>query len=395
VNRIYAVVLDRISPVAIVLVIFVLLSTGVTQTVHQPTANSTKAPADEGNVSAHQESYTLEMDGSKQWRDTYIDLRRGAKLHITAEGTITSAKGIQFGPEGIPRSLTDLIRGYPVPNGAHGELIGRLGPEEVAGGFDVGASVTYTAPVAGRLYLGINQSLRDAVGTTGIFQVKIDVLDRGLNTAEGAIAGGPAETTMPAITQHLLDLIPRRVTDQNHNRGDMVNILIVGIEAEVVKAFTTAQWVEVDKSVDSTVLNGLLDTLEKKDYLTMPMSALYLFNRPQDYGFTHAEPVKVFMARNHLRVWKSPHMVDGRPLWCVAATHDVGFERDERNNGVTHRIDPAIDDEREYVNQTLSATGLVMARGHVTPTRPVTRAKTATGGEFHSDGRILVLELVH
>lgn len=64
------------------------------------------------------------------------------------------------------------------------------------------------------------------------------------------------------------------------------------------------------------------------------------------------------MSRNRLRVWKSPHQVDGRPLWCVAATHDIGFERDQRNKGVTHKIAPA-----------------------------------KTGGEFHSDGRILVLVL--
>jgi hypothetical protein len=125
----------------------------------------------------------------------------------------------------------------------------------------------------------------------------------------------------------------------------------------------------------------------------MPMSTLYLFDRPQDYGFAHAEPVKVAMSRNHLRVWKSAFVVDGRPLWCIAATHDIGFERDQRNNGLTHKIDPAIDGEREYVNGTLSGTGLVAQRDHVTPADPLTTAKTATGGEFHSDGRILVLVL--
>jgi hypothetical protein len=140
-------------------------------------------------------------------------------------------------------------------------------------------------------------------------------------------------------------------------------------------------------------MNAVIDSLEKKDYLTMPMSTLYLFDRPQDYGYAHAEPVRVAMSRNHLRVWKSPYAVDGRPLWCVAATHDVGFERDERNNSVTHKIDPAIDGEREYVNDTLSHTGLITQRSHVTPADPVTAASTATGGSFHSDGRVLVLVL--
>jgi hypothetical protein len=141
------------------------------------------------------------------------------------------------------------------------------------------------------------------------------------------------------------------------------------------------------------MLSAVMGTIEKKDYLTMPMSTLFLFNRPQDYGFAHGEPVKVAMSRHHLRVWKSPYEVGGRPLWCVAATHDIGFERDQRNNGVTHKIDPAIDGEREYVNGTLSGTGLVVQRDHVTPADPLTTAKTATGGEFHSDGRILVLLL--
>jgi len=142
-----------------------------------------------------------------------------------------------------------------------------------------------------------------------------------------------------------------------------------------------------------TLLAGLKDTIKKEDYLTFPMSTLYLFNRPQDYGFAHAEPLRVLMSRNHLRVWKSPYLVQGKALWCVAATHDIGFERDKRNDLVTHKIDPAIDGEREYVNLTLSGTGLVAARGHVLPKDPLTAAKTATGEEFHSDGRILVLVL--
>jgi LssY C-terminus len=171
----------------------------------------------------------------------------------------------------------------------------------------------------------------------------------------------------------------------------MVNVLIVGREEQVLQAFTTGGWVQVDKTVRVTAMNALVGSLEKKDYLSMPMSVLFLFNRAQDYGFAHAEPVRVAMSRNHLRVWKSPYEVNGRPLWCVAATHDIGFERDQRNNGLTHKIDPAIDGEREYVNGTLSSTGLVIQRDHVTPADPLTTAKTATGGEFHSDGRILVL----
>ncbi len=351
--------------------------------------------------SAALRSFNIEVPASKEWVDTNIDLRGGAKIRFTASGQITYAADQSlegrtrtagsFGPDGLPRGFADLIHQYAVANAGHGALIGRIGSESYTQPFLVGASKEYDVPVAGRLFLGINESEKDASTATGSFEVKVEILAEG--SAENANVGGPAETRIAGITPDLLSKIPRRVSDPAGNAGDMVNVMIVGTQDQVVQAFTAAGWVQVDKTVQETALNALMGSLEKKDYLTMPMSTLFLFGRAQDYGFAHAEPVRVAMSRNHLRVWKSPYEVEGRPLWCVAATHDIGFERDQRNNGVTHKIDPAIDGEREYVNGTLSGTGLVIRRDHVTPADPLTTAKTATGGEFHSDGRILVLVL--
>ena len=346
-------------------------------------------------------TYEIDVPGTKEWVDTNIDVRGGAKLRFTATGQITyppdqSYSGRSrslgtFGPDGLPRGFADLIHQYAVRDAGHGALIGRVGPDSYAQAFLVGASKEYVVPVAGRVFVGLNQSMSEAATATGSFHVKIEVLDEG--SKDAANPGGPVEARVPGITPDLLNKIPRRVSDPAGKPGDMVNVLIVGTQDQVVQAFTDAGWVKVDAKVENTALNAVIDSLEKKDYLTMPMSMLFLFGRAQDYGFAHAEPVRVAMSRNHLRVWKSPYEVDGRPLWCVAATHDIGFERDQRNNGLTHKIDPAIDGEREYVNGTLSGTGLVIQRDHVTPAQPLTTAKTATGGEFHSDGRILVLVL--
>jgi hypothetical protein len=343
-------------------------------------------------------SSQITVDASRQWVDTNIDLRPGEKLSLTASGEITypqqgKSPARTFGPDGLVRGFSDVIHSYAVGDAGHGALIARLGPADTGQPFLIGTSKEFVAPVAGRLFLGINQGQKDAASAQGRFQVTIAVLDAGSSAGAGATVAGPAETPVRSLTPDLLEKIPRRATDPQGNPGDMVNVLIVGTEDELVQAFTAAGWVKVDTSVGGTVVSGLLNTLEKKDYLTMPMSTLFLFQRVQDYGFAHAEPVRVAMARNHLRAWKSPYQLDGRPLWCIAATHDVGFERDQRNNRVTHKIDPAIDGEREYVNGTLSGTGLISQRTHVTPANPVKEARTATGGSFNSDGRILVLVL--
>src|SRR5271156_1074548 len=362
-------------------------------------AQAQPTPPASAPSSANATAYQIDVDATKEWVDTKVDLRQGEKLRITAKGTITypadkkHPDGRTFGPGGLPRGFEDLIHEYAVTDAGHGSLIARLGSDGGGQPFAIGETLEYEAPVGGRLFLGINQSMKDAAGAKGNFQVKIEILNPGLSTATAIAIGGPPETPVPSITPALLGKIPRRISDQQGNPGDMVNVFVVGSQAELEKVFSSAGWVRVDSSVQNTVMNAVVDSIEKKDYLTMPMSTLYLFKRPQDYGFAHAEPVRVAMSRNHLRAWKSPYQVDGRTLWCIAATHDTGFERDQRNNGLTHKIDPAIDGEREYVNDTLSATGLVVQRSHVTPSDPLLTAKTATGGEFHSDGRILVLVL--
>jgi hypothetical protein len=198
---------------------------------------------------------------------------------------------------------------------------------------------------------------------------------------------------MRGIDNSLFAKIPRRISDKTGDPGDMVNFLLLGSEATMQSTFTTAGWVKVDPDVKEAVLHGLLESLSKESYLTMPMSQLYLFGRPQDYGWAHAEPISVVASRNHLRIWKAPFEVNGQTLWVGAATHDIGFERDQRNNGLTHKIDPDIDLERDYVEKTLSSTGIVLEVSHFLPDSPMKEAKTATGGSFHSNGQVLILRL--
>jgi len=206
----------------------------------------------------------------------------------------------------------------------------------------------------------------------------------------------PAVPINTLVTPDLCADIPRRVTDratEGGNPGDMVNFALVGTEEQVVAAFKAAGWTHVDKNVQEAILNGLIKTLNKESYTEMPMSTLYLFGRPQDLSYARADPLMVAAERHHLRVWKTEKMVGGRPLWVGSATHDIGFEKDERNGGVTHKIDPEVDKERDYLMQSFDATGAFSSAAYVTPANALQEARTATGGSFHSDGRIVVMDL--
>ena len=335
------------------------------------------------------QSKEFTLEGSKIWTDTGITLEPGQRIVVTATGTLryTDAKA-DNGPQGLARDFKDLLRILPVNSAGRGALIGRIGDADYTQPFLLGAKKELVSPITGKLFLGINQAGSD----TGDGSYKVNLLVYASNDSTPRVVSRMVQT-MPGIDNSLFAKIPRRIADKEGNPGDMVNFLILGDENQMKKVFTTAGWVKVDANVQSTVLAGVLASMSKESYLTMPMSPLYLFGRPQDYGWAHAEPITVVASRNHLRVWKAPFTVDGQMLWVGAATHDIGFEKDQRNNGLTHKIDPDIDLERDYVEKTLSSTGLVAEVSHFTPTNPLKEARTATGGSFHSNGQVLILKL--
>lgn len=190
-----------------------------------------------------------------------------------------------------------------------------------------------------------------------------------------------------------INSLPRRVNDQFQNQGDMVNFIVIGNLPKVQEALTAAEWHVADRDVKESVLKAALETYQKKAYLAMPMSELYLFGRVQDFGYEQAEPYAVVASRHHFRIWKAPFQYNGQDVWVGAGTHDIGFEKDQRNGKVTHKIDPAVDGERDNIGATLQKTDKIKSLTYYLPPNPVQDARNATGGGYHSDGRILVVQL--
>jgi hypothetical protein len=356
------------------------------QASKQEAQNSSALPVPPGKKRVFQE---IQLTGEETWLDSGIDVQAGEHVLLTATGKLRYADAIEDnGPDGLGRGFKDLLRVLPFNEAGRGALIGRIGDQDIAQTFLIGARRDVLAPVSGRLSVGINQTTSDP--GDGNYAVRIEIY-----TPKGGSPGAVAKqvTSLPGIDKYLFSKIPRRIGDKDGNPGDMVNFLILGSEAAMQRVFTTAGWVKVDADVRDTVLHGILGGLSKESYLTMPMSQLYLFGRPQDYGWAHAEPISVVRSRNHLRIWKAPFQVKGETLWVGAATHDIGFELDKRNDGITHKIDPDIDLERDYVKKTLTSTGLVAEISHFLPDNPMKEAQTASGGTFHSNGQVLVLKL--
>jgi hypothetical protein len=370
-----------------------LVILGARMLAQAPAVSTTPHPAvevikattpDTSQLKARKGSYSFKIEGG-DWTDTGVTVTPADHLNFTATGNLALADGRTAPPDGLTRGWKDLIRTYPLNSANSGALIGRIGNEAAAVPFLIGAGKDMDVSATGNLYLRLN--LSSDLSGTGDVEVKMKLTNQ------------PTQKTVSApdlarlLSPQLFADVPRRVGDLQGNPGDMVNYALIGTQDQVTKAFAAAGWVQVDKTTQDAVVHGLISTLSHAAYTEMPMSTLYLFGRSQDLSYARADPLAVAAIRHHLRVWKTTQTVGGEPLWVGSATHDNGFEKDQRNGGVTHHIDANVDQERDFLEQSFSGAGVIAGAAYVMPANPLTTARTATGGSFESDGRIVVMDL--
>ena len=367
------------------------------------------------------------------WTDTGVNLQPGDAVIISA----VSSGSPQNGCDPAGTSSGGSGARLPVSDARAGALIARL--EVDAPAMLIGAQREINIDRAAHLFLGLNgpgapacQSgieVKVQVATKDAAQGSGDQKTRGAelksqlaNAAQVFMSGqfgvdnkpapsgenatgstGAAAPSVPALhvsttpleadLRKSLDALPRRVNDQFNNLGDMVNFVIVGSEKDVQGALAASDWHVADTNNTKAVINAVMQTYDQKDYLAMPMSTLYLFGRKQDFGYEMADPIAMVASRHHFRLWKAPFTWKGQQVWVGAGTHDIGFAKDKRNNNVTHKIDPAVDGERENIGASLQKSNKATTFSYYLPANPVQEAKNATGDGYHSDGRLLVVFL--
>lgn len=328
----------------------------------------------------------LNIGADRIWTDTGIDVAPGDMIAIEATGSI-SYTGLATGPGGLDRGWIDLIKSYPLNDARRGALIGRIGDGTAIQPFLIGERTERQVPVSGRLFLGVNLGSGDRA--SGAYRVSV------VRTANAVELRDTAEMRkdLVLLTQAQLESVPSRVVDADGTKGDRTNFFIIGSELHVVTALERAGWIKVDRTVKDTIFRGILASMSKQAYVTLPMSELLVFGRPQDFGWAQADPLRVIAARHHFRLWRAPFTAGGRTVWVGAGTHDIGFDRDQRNGKITHKIDPNTDEERDYIGKSLEATGEVLLLDYMTLKDPVKEAKTAHGQEYFSDGRTLIIYL--
>ncbi|MGO8788582.1 MAG: LssY C-terminal domain-containing protein [Terriglobia bacterium] len=205
-------------------------------------------------------------------------------------------------------------------------------------------------------------------------------------------SGGPRElpAALRSSVENVLADAPKRAVSKANRPGDPINLVFVGTAQEIEQAFRQAGWNEPKKKNQQSIWKTAQAVINDDGYNAAPVSDLYVFGRKEDLAFE--KTLDTFNKRHHLRLWQAATTApDGRPIWLAAATHDIGI--DVHPGVISHATDSDLDDERSQVGYDLYLGGSVQAAELVAPPSPLNSGVTATGGKWHTDGRLFVIDL--
>ncbi len=189
-----------------------------------------------------------------------------------------------------------------------------------------------------------------------------------------------------------LEALPCCVTDKKgDDNGDPLNLAIVGNRRDLYYAFMRAGWDETETIYGASLWKTALSAIGGAEYRYSPVSALYVYGRAQDVALQKAR--ENINQRNHLRLWMSPLRYDGRPVWIGQISRDIGVRLTWKTI-TTHKIDPDVDETREYLLEDLAYAQSVSAFGYVGGVGAASMEAprgNLTGDPYFTDGLRLVL----
>jgi LssY C-terminus len=169
--------------------------------------------------------------------------------------------------------------------------------------------------------------------------------------------------------------------------GDPLNLVIVGDRASIQECLS-ARWDEAESITLGTVWKTVRAFLLESQYRYSPVSPLYLGGRLQDLALQRARVS--LNQRLHLRLWATGVRFSDQPVWIGQVSRDIGVRFTVKTwNLTTHRIDPDVDEARDYVLDDLMVAGRVARLGFVpgVGAAPATAPRrNLTGDPYFTDG---------
>jgi len=274
------------------------------------------------------------------------------------------------------------------------EILGIIQPHAKSKVSLMFSAVGIINPIAGYTIKGVQTiyglSIRREILFPAGTDVQVQVVRASTLRQKGPWAGW-RQLPMDSELKQLVEAAPLRTSTPGNIPSDLTNLMFLGTEQELIAAFGEAGWIAADSVNARTALKAVQATIRQTGYSDAPVSTLLLDRRPPDLVFQKS--LNTFAKRHHIRIWKMPERYEGREVWVGAATHDIATMNSRAATKWTHRIDPHVDRERDWVMTDLLFVGTANAYVDVDRPRAPRETKNATGDNILTDGKLSVVDL--
>jgi hypothetical protein len=265
----------------------------------------------------------------------------------------------------------------------HGLGWGLIGPGDELAGFVFTALDEGTKQVSVRLQ-----------GTARVKDFSFSVPVPGLKVDHGGkrfdALCGPGEVVEcdEAELRKRLEALPRSTRNRRGtHEGDPLNLVVIGDFETILTGFG-ARWDETETISLRSCWRTLMAFSLGTRYRYSPVSSLYVEGRCQDFALQRAR--QTINERLHLRLWVTPLRFQGKPVWVGQISRDIGVRFTLKTwNLTTHKIDPDVDDARDYLLDDLMEAGRVAQVGYVAGAGSAGRTaprRNLTGDPYFTDG---------
>jgi len=189
------------------------------------------------------------------------------------------------------------------------------------------------------------------------------------------------------VLEPMVDDMPVRTRAQNSTReSDLINLMFIGSREEISRVFTAAGWTQATRPSMRSRFLGVRAIVEGQGYRTAPMSMLLVNDQPP--GMFWQKGLNNMAKRHHIRLWKQAETWNGEEIWIGAATRDIDFAYLRHGQAVTHKIEEAVDLERDKIVHDVEFTSCADIADYVERPSVPQFARNATGDLMETDGRI-------
>lgn len=168
------------------------------------------------------------------------------------------------------------------------------------------------------------------------------------------------------------------VDASGEDQGLPINAVLVGSGPDVLQALLRAGWVEHERAKTPAQLE------RAQHWMGRPADAVFRNNRSKGGE------------RNELRIWLSPIVADGTPVWMAQVTHFIGRSTELGRALFDPRLDPDVDDATAYLLQLMWYRQTLAAYAWLSTGHEVSIGQNAIdfrGVEYFTSGRRVVLWL--